>query len=502
MLAETVREAARRFGSRSAVVAPAGWSLSFADLDRLSDETAAGLGHLGAAEGDVVALVLPATPEHFVAYAAAAKLGAVTAAVNGRLSAPERDAVLANVDPVVVLATHELAPPQAGAGGGGRATVLEVEPASSPDGVLASLRRRGAVPPTLASDPDRPVAIVHTSGTTGLPKGAVFASRQLQFITDTDVGPQWGGGGKGMPGPALAHLGPMTKLAGALRRGTTQHVFPTWSAAEALRRIGELEISVLGGVPAQIALMLREPGFDGYDLSSVRAIVMGGGPATPALVREARERFKAPVAVRYSCTEAGIGTGTAFDDPEEDALVSVGRAQKGVTVSIVGDGGAPVPEGEPGEVCLSSPAVMSGYWRNPEATAAAMVAGHGVRTGDLGWMDPAGRLHLSGRVAERYVRGGYNVEPMEVEAVLADHPDVAAVAIVGREDPVMGEVGVAVVVPARGRPAPTLESLRRFGSDRLARYKLPERVVIVDSLPLSAMEKVDRRALAQMVARA
>jgi acyl-CoA synthetase (AMP-forming)/AMP-acid ligase II len=462
VLAETVAEAARRFGERPAIVG--GDTLTFADLDRLSGEVAVGLQRAGVGPGDVVATVLPAVPGHFVVYAAAARIGAITAAVNPRLTAPERRAVLETADPAV--------------------TVNE-------PGEVDELRVVGAAPPVLPPDPDRPVALVFTSGTTGVPKGAVFSGRQLAFITETDVGPAWGGGGDALAGPALAHLGPMTKLPGALRRGTTQHLVRTWRAGEVLRRMAELRVTSMGGVPTQLALMLRDPTFDRIDLSSVRAVVIGGGPATPALIREARERIGAPLAVRYSCTEAGIGTGTALDGTPEDAEISVGRPQPGVTLRIVDPDGGEVARGEVGEVVLSSPAVMSGYWRGPAAPA------EGVRTGDLGWVDDRGRLHLAGRARELYVRGGFNVHPMEVEAVLADHPAVAAVAVIGREDPVMGEVGVAVVVP-RGRP-PSVEELRAFAESRLARYKLPDQVVYREALPLTAMDKIDRKALRQFL---
>ena len=152
-----------------------------------------------------------------------------------------------------------------------------------------------------------------------------------------------------------------------------------------------------------------------------------------------------------------------------------------------------------GAVCLRSPAVMTGYWRDPEATAAAFTADGFVRTGDLGWLDERGRLRLVGRTKEMYVRGGYNVYPVEVEACLSTHPAVAALAVVPRPDPVMGEVGVAVVVPADPAAPPDLEELRAYGAARLARYKLPEDLRVVDALPLTSMDKVDRRALARDV---
>jgi acyl-CoA synthetase (AMP-forming)/AMP-acid ligase II len=478
-LTSCLSEAARRFGDAPAYVTEQGLTISYADLDRASDEVAVGLGRRGVGQGDVVALCLPTIPEYIVAYLAGAKLGAVTAGVNTRLSAAEQERVLAVAQPKLVLAGPE------------------VEAAETVDGMLSAFRTRGETPPRLDDDPERPVVLVFTSGTTGAPKGVLFRNRQLDAVTAIDVGERWGGGPRGLASTSLAHLGPMTKLAGNLRGGGTTLLMRRWTAAGALRAVAEHGVSFLGGIPTQIALMLTEDALDSTDLSSLQAIVIGGGPATPALVRSARERFGVPLAVRYSCTEAAIGTGTRFDDPPEDAEVSVGRAQVGVTLSLLDDDDRPVPTGDVGSVCLRSPAVMSGYWNDPQATAAAFTSDGSVRTGDLGWLDEHGRLHLSGRSKEMYVRGGYNVYPMEVEGVLAEHPAVTAVAVVARPDDVMGEVGVAFVVP-RG-DGPSLAALRSFGADRLAAYKLPEDIRMVEALPLTSMDKVDRKALAALL---
>jgi acyl-CoA synthetase (AMP-forming)/AMP-acid ligase II len=487
VLREVLGEAARRFGDTPAYVAADGWTVTYAQLDRASDEVAAGLIARGVGPGDVVALVLPASPEYFVGYLAAAKAGAVTAGVNPRLSARERDGVLGVAAPRLVLATADLAPDGW--------PVAVVEPATSAASMLDGVRVRGEAPPALPDDPDRAVAIIFTSGTTGLPKGALFCSRQLSAITAIDVGDRWGGGGSQLAGTALAHLGPMTKLPGNLRQGSTAYLTHRWRADDALRMTAELKLTSIGGIPTQLALMLRVPEFDSYDLSALRAIVVGGGPATPALVREARQRFGVPVSSRYSCTEAAIGIGTALADPPEDAEESVGRPLAGVELFLLDDDDRPVPAGEIGQVCLKSAAVMSGYYRDPVATAAAFTPHGAVRTGDLGWLDERGRLHLAGRTKEMYVRGGYNVYPLEVESVLNEHPSVDAVAVVPRPDPVMGEVGVAFVVPRGDGAAPTLEDLRAFADGQLATYKLPDEVRVVDELPLTAMDKLDRRAL-------
>ena len=491
MLAATLREAARRFSDQPAVVTEAGWALSYRDLDRLSDELGGGLLARGVAVGDVVALVLPPGPEYLVAYLAAAKVGAITAGVNDRLTAAERATVLERAAPRLVLNAPGFEPRGIDA--------VEVAPAADAAGLHAELRRPGESPPVLPEDPDRPVAIVFTSGTTGAPKGALYGNRQLACITTTDVGDTWGGGGRSFTGTSFAHLGFMTKLAGNLRRGGTSFILARWSARRALALLQDQRMVSVGGVPAQLALMLREPDFDDYDLNCVRFIVAGGGPITPGLAEEARARFGAALATRYSCTEAGIGLGTAFDDPEEDAVVSVGRPRASVELRLLDETDRVVPDGEVGAVCLRSAAVMTGYWHDPDATTAAFTEDRFVRTGDLGWLDDRGRLRLVGRTKEMYVRGGYNVYPVEVEACLSTHPAVAAVAVVPRADHVMGEVGVAVVVPQDPRRPPTLETLRDYGADRLARYKLPEDLRLVDALPLTAMDKVDRRGLAREV---
>jgi len=360
---------------------------------------------------------------------------------------------------------------------------------------------RDEAPPPLPDDPERAVAIVFTSGTTGVPKGALYGNRQLSFITRTDVGDTWGTGGRGMTGTSFAHLGFMTKLAGNLRRGGTQLIMTRWSARGALQLVSRERLTTVAGVPTQLALMLRQPDFDAYDLDSVALIIAGGGPITPGLAEEARERFGAALATRYSCTEAGIGLGTAYDDPEEDAVVSVGRPLPGVELAVLDDDDQPVEPGAVGAVCIRSPAIMTGYWRDPVATAAAFTADGHVRTGDLGWVDDRGRLRLVGRSKEMYVRGGYNVYPVEVEALISQHPAVASVAVVPRPDPVMGEVGVAVVVTTEGAAPPSLAELRALAGDALAAYKLPEHLYVVDELPLTAGDKVDRAALTQVVCR-
>jgi acyl-CoA synthetase (AMP-forming)/AMP-acid ligase II len=476
-LAATVREAAARFGERAVMVDPDGTALTYGRLDERSALVAAGMAARGVGSGDVVVLRLPSDSRYLVAYAAAARLGAVTAGINPRLAEPEQAACQALAQPTLVLRDPE-----------------------ELDDLERAGRRAGAVGP-LPDDPARPVALVFTSGTTGTPKAAVFCEAQLAAVTRIDVGDSWGDPAAPatpmLAATQFAHVGFTTKLPWYLRLGTTTHVLGRWRAAEALACIARHRIPSIGGIAPQIALMLRDPSFDDHDLSCVETIVMGGAASPPALVREARERFGAAYSIRYSSTESGgCGTGTAFDADDEEALFTVGRPRGGIDVQVRGDDGATVlAEGEVGEVWLRSPTVMARYWRDPDATAATLVDGW-LRTGDLGSIDERGLLRLAGRSKEMFIRGGYNVYPAEVEAQLVDHPAVAEVAVVPRPDDVMGEIGVAVVVPADPATPPTLEDLRSFLADRLATFKHPEALRLVDALPLTPMHKVDRRALA------
>lgn len=245
----------------------------------------------------------------------------------------------------------------------------------------------------------------------------------------------------------------------------------------------------------RFALLLQDPTFDRRDLSSLRSLVVGGAPSPPALVEEARRRFGAGYSIRYSSTESGgCGTGTAVDAANAEALHTVGRPRPGVEVEVHDDDGRRVADGGTGEVWLRSGAVCDGYWDDEAATATALSPEGWLRTGDLGRIaghdsevgaGAAGALVLVGRRSDVFIRGGYNVHPQEVEAVLERHPDVAQVVIVPRPDPVMGEVGVAVVVAADRLRPPLLADLRTFAARRLARHKLPEAVVGVDALPLT-----------------
>jgi acyl-CoA synthetase (AMP-forming)/AMP-acid ligase II len=472
VLPESIAGAAQRFGDRPALIDADGARVTYAELDRWSDALAATLAaRHGVREGTVAALVLRSDTPYVATYLALAKLGALTAGVNPRMAPDEKRRVVDQLAPDLVIDDD-----------------FPLERSKD------SKASKGEAPPSLAPDPDRVATVVFTSGTTGEPKGAVFTNRQLAAIATIDSGglDRWGTGGPMLASTQFCHIGFMTKLPWYLRAGCTLVLQERWRAAGTLRLVAEHRMASIGGVAAQIALLLRVPDFDRYDVSSVKTIVIGGGPSPPEIVREARERFGAAYSIRYSSTESGgVGTATAFDAPDDEALYTVGRPRPGVEIRI---------DDVTGELLLRSPAAMTGYWRDPERTAATLVDGW-LHTGDLADVDNRGCLRIVGRTTDMYIRGGYNVHPQEVEAVLVEHPAVAAVAVVPKPHDVFGEIGVAVVVPSHPSSPPTLDDLRAFAAPRLASYKLPEAITIVQDLPLTTMDKLDRRALQGSVAR-
>src|SRR4051794_21821593 len=194
----------------------------------------------------------------------------------------------------------------------------------------------------------------------------------------------------------------------------------------------------IGGVAPQLALLLRQPDFDDHDLSHVKTIVMGGALSPPALVHEARERIGAAYSIRYSSTESGgVGTATAFDADDDEALFTVGRPRPGVELEIRNEDDVGAEPGQIGEICFRSPTQLRGYWRAPEATAETIRDGW-VHSGDLGFLDPSGCLRLAGPAQEMYIRGGYNVYPLQVEGVLASHPQGGGGVVAPPPPPLLG----------------------------------------------------------------
>lgn len=470
--------------------------LGHAELDRSADALAAALIERGVRPGEVVAIVLPSGGDWLVAATAVDRAGGIIAGVSPVLTPDERRSLVDLVQPTLVLAAPDLVD-----GLPLRCDVAVVEPASRGASLRAS---RMTLPDAPARHPVAPAVICFTSGTSGRPKAAWFGTRQLDAIRRIDLGTahdQWGGGTPMLASTQFAHVGMVTKLPWYVQLGATLHVMARWRADDALNLVARHRMPTIGVVAPQLALMLRSPLVQELDLSCVTTIIAGGAASPPGLIDQARRVFGANYSVRYSSTESGgVGLATPPDADEDDALHTVGRPRPGVEVRIADDRDAAVPGGETGELQLRSGAVMSGYWRDPDETAAALTDDGWLRTGDLARLEPSGCVRLAGRRTEMYLRGGYNVFPSEVEAVLGSAAGVRDVVVVPEPDDVMGERGVALVVPVDPRDPPTLDELRAAAARRLAAHKLPEDMITVTEVPLTSAQKVDRVAARRVLA--
>jgi len=488
--AELLAAAATVHGSRDAYVEADGTRISFADWVGRAGAVAGQLSSLGVRQGDVVALMLPSGIDYAVCYAAAAMLGAITAGLNPRLGPREIEAVLDRAAPALVVrdARH-------GA------------PAPIPPG-LAELS--GAELASGTADPDAlplprigrdaPVSIVFTSGTTGLPKGAWFDANNLA-ASAAAAGAMSAPYDRRLTSTPFAHVGYMSKLWDQLVWGTTLVIPPApWNADGMFDVLRAERITVAGAVPTQWAKLLELPEVTPEALPWLRIGVVATAPASAALVERVTERIGVPLVVRYAMTESPTICGTEPGDPPEILHRTVGRPQAGVEVKVTDDEGVSLPTGQVGRVRIKSGCGMRGYWNNPELTSAAFDAGGYLISGDLGTFDADGNLVLVGRSGDMYIRGGFNIHPVEIEQVLAEHPRVRAAAVVGHPADVIGEIGVAFVVPDDPADPISLPALRDWAKAHLSDYKAPDHLIVVAELPLTAMSKIDRNRLQQLVA--
>lgn len=459
--------------------------LTFAEWIDAADRVAGAFADRDVGRGDVVALNLGPSVDYAIAYAAAARLGAVTTGINPRLGPSEVRGIVERCAPRITVVEDTTSAPD---GLSNAEVMTRDEIAVAGSGPALGARR----PVTSAADP---VCIIWTSGTTGMPKGAWFDHASLQAAVPA-AGAMTVAFDRRLNPLPMAHAGFMAKLWEQLAMGVTIVLAPTpWTAESMLEVLAREHITAAAAVPTQWAKLLELPALADIDVSSLRIALAAAAPAPPELVERVTQILGCALVVRYAMTESPSITGTDPDDPPEVQFRTVGRAQEGVEVNIVDEYGSPLPVGEVGRVQVRGACVMRGYWNDPEATA-EVLDDQGVLTStDLGRFDTDRNLVLVGRANDMYIRGGYNVYPLEVEHVLADHPAVDQVAVVGVPADVIGEIGVAFVVPIDADSPVTLVEVRAWVTERLADYKAPDQIVMVDALPLTAMAKIDKRAL-------
>ena len=445
---------------------------TYAELDARSDALAAALHGRGLRRGDRLATLTGNSPEHVALFFACAKLGAILLPLSWRLSAPELRYQLDDAEPALVLAEPEQAALAEATG-----HPYETELAAPSPGVELE-----------KPEDDDPLLLVYTSGTTGRPKGALLTHANC-FWTNLSLDRIAGVGADDV----VLQVLPQFHVGG----WNVQPLLAWWKGARvvlerefqpdrALELIERKRVTTLMGVPATYLFMAQSPRFAGADLSSLRTAVVGGAPMPLALLETWQERGVA-IAQGYGLTEAAPNV---LCVPPEDAARKAGYA------------GKPYPHvdvriGADGELQVRGPNVFAGYWRNAEATAAAFDDGW-LRTGDVAERDDEGFVRIAGRLKDMYISGGENVYPAEVEAVLFAHEAVADAAVVGIADARWGETGVAFVVLRPGTAAAEEELVAHCG-ERLARFKVPSRVVFLDALPRSGMNKVQKQELAALL---
>jgi acyl-CoA synthetase (AMP-forming)/AMP-acid ligase II len=503
-----VARAAAEFGDREAIV-DGDVRLTYGELAEQVYRCAAAMLAAGVRRGDRVALWAPNGHRFVVAALGAVTAGAVLVPVNTRYKGEEAGWILRRSGARLLLVDNgflghdylgmlRAAEPRLPA----LAAVVTLDGA----GELPWQRflDRGAGVPRSAVlaraaeiTADELADMFFTSGTTGRPKGAMAAHGQ-----NLRVYRAWIAGVGLRPGDRYLLVNPMFHTFGykagvlaCLLEGATIVPPPVFDVDRTLRLIERERVTVLPGPPTLYAAILDHPGRAGFDLSSLRLAVTGASVVPVTLVERMRAELFPQVVIAYGLTES-CGTATV-GDPAADAETiarTVGTAIEGTEVIVAGPDGAPLPAGESGEVLIRGYNVMRGYFGDPAATAAAIDQRGWLHTGDIGTLDGAGNLRITDRLKDMFVVGGFNTYPAEIEQAITRHEKVSEAAVVGVPDERLGEVGRAYVIP---RPGATLtaDEIVAFCRDRLANFKVPRSVCIVDTLPRNASGKVLRYAL-------
>ncbi|MEA2218005.1 MAG: indoleacetate---CoA ligase [Solirubrobacteraceae bacterium] len=446
------------------------------------------------AAGDRVAYLGQNAPELLDLLFACARLGAILVPLSARMPAPELRAVLENTEPRALLAEAPFAQTAREAGDGLRLRVVPFGDGHRSGGLAALLH--GA--PELRCDPDRPLAtallVINTSGTTGPAKGAVLTQEALHYnALNVAAAVGLGAADEVLANGPLFNTGPMNILTTpALAAGATVTILREFDPGATLEEIERRGITLAISTPAMTRALISHPRWDTTDLSSLRCVVTGSTTVREDALAPWFARG-VPVLQDYGLTEAmPVVTIVPLDDAHR-LRATAGRPVAHCRVRIAAEDGSPVPAGEVGEVLVQGPTVMREYWRNPQATSEAFHDGW-LRTGDAGCLDAEGVLRIVDRLKEVIIVGSCNVYPADVESVLADCPQIAEAAVVGRPDDERGEVPVAFVV-AKEPGTLGADDVKRLFDGRLAAYKHPQDVVFVDALPRSAIGKVERDGL-------
>ncbi|MDI3405353.1 AMP-binding protein [Streptomyces cavernicola] len=497
--------AVARFPDREALVdVPSGRRWTYAEFGAAVEEVALGLLGQGVGKGDRVGIWAVNCPEWVLIQYATARIGAIMVNINPAYRAHELEYVLGQAGIGVLVASlgHKSSDY--------RALVEQVRPRCpglrrtyyiGDEASWAALLAEPGTREQLAAREaelscDDPVNIQYTSGTTGFPKGATLSHHNI-LNNGHNVGQLIGYSEQDricLPVPFYHCFGMvMGNLAATAHGACIVIPGPSFEPAATLRAVEQERCTSLYGVPTMFIAELGLPDFASYDLSSLRTGIMAGSPCpVEVMKRVVAEMHMEQVSICYGMTETSpVSLQTRMSDDLERRTGTVGSVHPHLEVKVVDPAtGVTVPRGEPGELCTRGYSVMLGYWDEPEKTSEAIDAGRWMHTGDQAVMREDGYVQIVGRIKDMIIRGGENIYPREIEEFLYGHPLISDVQVVGVPHEKYGEEVLACVILRDESAGLTLDDLRSFCQDRLAHYKIPTRLQIVDSFPMTVSGKV------------
>jgi long-chain acyl-CoA synthetase len=497
-----LRESARAKPDKVAVILDDA-KLTYAQLEALSNQVAAGLRASGVRAGDRVGLMLPNVPQFVVAYNGILKAGAVVVPMNVLLKAPEVAYFLSDSGARALVVWDDFAAEAlAGAAQATGVTSYVVQRPGGgavPEGArpFSELLSGSPRSDVAATSPEDTAVILYTSGTTGRPKGAELthfnllmccevAATRLVEVRDDDVSLA--------VLPLFHSFGQSNVMNTAIYAGGTLTLLPRFDATRVLEIIQRDRVSIFCGVPTMYFALLHHPDAGRYDTSSLRLCCSGGASMPGEVMKAFEARFGVTILEGYGLSETSP-TASFNVSAAERKFLSIGKPVWGVEMRVFDEQDQELPPGRDhvGEIVIRGHNVMKGYFNRPEATAEVM--GHGwFHSGDMGYVDEDGYFFIVDRKKELIIRGGFNVYPREVEEVLYAHPAVAAAAVIGVPDERLGEEVRAVVQLKAGHQA-TADELIAWCREQLAAYKYPRSVELVEQLPIGPTGKVLKREL-------
>ncbi|MCG3088158.1 class I adenylate-forming enzyme family protein [Sporosarcina cyprini] len=458
-------------------------SFTYKELLERAHALAAYFHHKGLKKGDRIGILMPNRLEHIELDVAVALGGFIKVPLNYRLHPKEHQYMLSDADVGQLIGDQELID----------AIGTEVETllvGASYEEVIQSYVGAGFAEQV---EEDDLFAIMYTSGTTGNPKGVMLSHRNmiagavsLALVCETDYT------------DIIGHVAPLTHGSNFLSHvawlyGLTQVVFDKFEPEEFVNDLAREKVSIIFLVPTMVNLMIQHPNFDPSKLSTLKSINMAGSPIAASKLEQALKLTGPIFAETYGQVEAPMCITMMPKRELGNRLESCGRTGLFVDVKIVDDEGKELPDGEVGEIICKGSLVMKGYWNNEKATAETLQDGW-LHTGDLGWKNPEGYVHIVDRKKDVIISGGVNIYPREVEEVLNMHPGVKETCVIGVPDEKWGENVIAYVVP-NGTQQVTDEQLLALCIENMASFKKPKEIHIVEELPKSSYGKILKREL-------